>query len=55
VSIVEAATYCGVHPRTIRRAIADGRVAGYRFGGKLVRVDLNEADDRLLRQIPSAG
>jgi excisionase family DNA binding protein len=54
-SINETASYCGIHPRTVRRAIADGRLTGYRVGGKLVRVDLNEVDEKLLQQIPTAG
>jgi excisionase family DNA binding protein len=40
----EAATYLNVTERTIRQMIADGRLTGYRNGGRLVRVDLNELD-----------
>jgi excisionase family DNA binding protein len=54
-SIRGAATYCGVDPRTIRRRVADGTITGYTVGKKLVRVDLNEVDERLLRVIPTAG
>ena len=54
-SINEAASYYGVHPRTIRRAVAAGKIVGYRFGGKLVRVDLAEIDEKLLQQIPTGG
>jgi hypothetical protein len=54
-SIPDAATYCDVHPRTIRRRIADGTIHGYTIGKKLVRVDLNEIDDKLLQQIPTAA
>jgi excisionase family DNA binding protein len=53
VSINDAATYCGVNPRTIRRRIADGSITGYTVGKKLVRVDLNEIDERLLQRIPT--
>jgi excisionase family DNA binding protein len=55
VSINDAAIYCGVNPRTIRRRIADGTIHGVTVGKKLVRVDLNEIDERLLRTIPTAG
>jgi excisionase family DNA binding protein len=55
VSINDAATYCGVHPRTIRRRISDGTITGVTVGKKLVRVDLNEIDARLLQPIPTAG
>jgi excisionase family DNA binding protein len=54
-SISEAADYCGIHPRTIRRRISDGTITGYTVGKKLVRVDLNEIDARLLQPIPTAG
>jgi excisionase family DNA binding protein len=42
--IAEAAAYLQVTDRTIRQMIADGRLTGYRSGGRLVRVDLNEVD-----------
>jgi len=54
-SISDAAAYACVHPRTIRRYISSGIITGYRAGPRLVRVDLNEIDDRLLRPIPTAG
>jgi excisionase family DNA binding protein len=54
VSINQAAEYCGVVPRTIRRRIADGSLTGYRLGTRLVRVDQRDLD-RLLRPIPTAG
>ncbi len=50
----DAADYAGVHPRTLRRRIADGALTGYRMGPRLIRVDLNELDE-LLRPIPAAG
>lgn len=40
----EAAAYLHVTERTVRQMIADGRLVGYRSGGRLVRVDLNEVD-----------
>jgi len=43
-SIAEAAEYLSVTTRTIRQMIADGRLTGYRSGGRLVRLDLNEID-----------
>ena len=44
VKIAAAAEYLQVTDRTIRAMIADGRLTGYRSGGRLVRVDLNELD-----------
>ena len=54
-SINAAADYYKVHPRTIRRAIASGVITGWTVGEKLVRVDLNECDEKLLHVIPTAG
>jgi excisionase family DNA binding protein len=42
--IAEAAEYLQVTDRTVRAMISDGRLRGYRSGGRLVRVDLNEVD-----------
>ncbi|MFI9534986.1 helix-turn-helix domain-containing protein [Nocardia fusca] len=47
VSISDAAFYCSVSTDTIRRAIAHGTITGYRFGGKLIRIDLHEIDDHM--------
>lgn len=50
-SIQVAAGIAGVHPKTIRRWIAEGRITGYRMGPRLVRVDLDELADTLLQPI----
>lgn len=47
-SIADAAHYASVHPRTIRRRIAEGTLTGYRFGPRVLRVDLNEMDSALV-------
>lgn len=52
-SVAEGAEHLDVHPRTIRRMIAEGRLTGYRLGPRIIRVDLNEVD-ALLQPIPSA-
>jgi len=52
VTIAQAANFAACNPRTIRRRIADGSLAGYRMGPRLVRVDLGELD-ALLRPIPA--
>jgi excisionase family DNA binding protein len=43
-SIQDTAEYLGVTDRTVRQMIADGRLTGYRSGGRLIRLDLNEVD-----------
>jgi excisionase family DNA binding protein len=53
-SLEEAATYLGCDARTVRRQIAAGRLKGYRFGNKTIRVDLDELDT-LLKPIPTAS
>lgn len=53
-SIPGAAQYAAVSTKTIRRRISDGTLTGYRFGARVIRVDLNELDG-LLRPIPSAN
>ena len=42
IDIATAAEDIGVHPRTIRRRIADGELKAYRFGPRLLRVDRDE-------------
>jgi excisionase family DNA binding protein len=44
-----AAAYVGVHPKTIRRHIAAGRLPGYHLGQRLIRVDLDELDQLMAR------
>jgi excisionase family DNA binding protein len=54
-TIEDAAQYVGVHTKTIRRAIAAGRLTGYRLpGSRLIRVDMNELD-AVMSPIPTAG
>jgi hypothetical protein len=40
---------------TLDRRIADGTITAYRLGPRLVRVDLNEVDEKLLRPLPPAA
>lgn len=52
-STERAAERYDVHPRTIRRHIAEGTITGYRVG-RLLKVDLIECDRVFLRPIPTA-
>lgn len=54
VSIAHAAEYADVCTKTIRRRISDGSLTGYRMGPRVIRVDLRELNENLLRPIPSA-
>jgi excisionase family DNA binding protein len=53
-TLASAAARHGVHPRTIRRRIADGTITGYRSGPRLVRVDRAEVDAALLTPISTS-
>jgi excisionase family DNA binding protein len=39
-----AAAHAQCHPDTIRRRIAEGKLPAYRFGVKLIRIDLADVD-----------
>lgn len=52
-TIPRAAEEYGVCTRTIRRYISAGRITGYRFGPRMIRVDLDEID-ALLRPMAAA-
>jgi excisionase family DNA binding protein len=55
VSISAAVEYLGLSEKSLRRYIASGLITGYRVGQKrLIRVDLNEVESRLLTPIPTA-
>ncbi len=49
ITVAEAASQ--ISDRTVRRLIADGELNGYRMGrsSRVVRVDLNEIDEQLMR------
>jgi hypothetical protein len=44
-----------VSTKTLRRWISEGKISGFRFGPKLILVDLNEIDVLLLKRIPNGG
>lgn len=51
-----AAQMLDVNGRTIRRLIASGHLAGYRLGGRIIRVSIDDVE-ALLRagRIPTTG
>lgn len=51
VNIAVAAGYADVHPATLRRWIAAGRLPAYRVGPRLLKIDLGELD-QIVRRIP---
>jgi excisionase family DNA binding protein len=53
-SITAAAAYAPCGRRTIQRYIQQGKLTAWRFGPKVLRVDLDEVD-RLFRSVPAAA
>jgi excisionase family DNA binding protein len=53
ITVAETAEYFQASPHMVRRLIADGELTGYRMGHsrRVVRVDLNEVDEQLMRPI----
>lgn len=47
VSLTEAAKHAGCHTATLGRRIRDGSLTAYKFGPRLVRIDLDELDAML--------
>ena len=56
ITVAEAAEYLQISDRTVRRLIADGELNCYRMGqsGRVIRVDLNEIDEQLMRPMSAA-
>lgn len=48
-TLQQAGDYIGVTSRCVREMIADGRLTGYRNGTRLVRVNLDEIDEKLMQ------
>ncbi|RJS47991.1 helix-turn-helix domain-containing protein [Nocardioides cavernaquae] len=48
----DAAERLCINPKTLRRRISDGTIVGYRIG-RLIMVDPEEVDQKLVRVIPS--
>ncbi len=54
-SLRKAAEEYGLNPYTLRRWIRDGLISSYQVGPKLIMVDLDEINERLVRRISSPG
>ena len=51
LSVDEVALKLKLHPRTIRRLLADGRLPGVRFGGKQWRVPADSLRSYIDREV----
>ncbi len=52
VPLIEAAHYAGVPVSTMRHYVRTGQVPAYRFGKRLLQIDLNDID-HLRRRVPT--
>ena len=55
VSIAAAADHYGVSRQTVRRWIASGKITAYRVGPRLIRVDLEEIEARIIHAVPTVN
>ena len=53
LSLEEAAEVMSLSVKTIRRRISDGTLPAYRYGGRSIRIRLDELE-AALRRIPTA-
>ena len=44
MSLSEAADYCGLNEKSIRRYISAGKLQAFRLGSKSIRLDKSEVD-----------
>jgi excisionase family DNA binding protein len=55
VSIAAAADHYGVSRQTVRRWIASGRITAHRLGPRLIRVDLDEIEAKIIHTVPTVN
>jgi excisionase family DNA binding protein len=53
VSIAAAAEHYGVSRQTVRRWIAGGKITAYRVEPRLIRVDLDEIEAKIIHPVPT--
>ncbi len=53
-SVQAVAAMYDVDPKTVRRWIASGLVTGYRVGDRLVKLDLNEVEAKVVTVVIAA-
>ena len=55
VFIAAAAEHYGVSRQTIRRWISRGKIHAYRVGPRLIRVDLDEIEAKIIHTVPTVN
>jgi excisionase family DNA binding protein len=53
VSIAAAADHFGVSPQTFRRWISRGKITAHRIEPRLIRVDLEEIEAKIIHTVPT--
>ena len=53
VSIAAAADHYDVSQQTVRRWIASGKITAYRVGPRLIRLDLDEIEAKIIHTVPT--
>jgi excisionase family DNA binding protein len=55
VSIAAAADHYDLSRQTVRRWIASGKITGHRVGPRLIRVDLEEIEAKIIHALPTVN
>jgi excisionase family DNA binding protein len=55
VSIAAAADHYGVWHQTVRRWISRGKIHAYRVEPRLIRVDLDEIEAKIIHAVPTSN
>lgn len=53
VSIAAAADHYDVSQQTVRRWIANGKITAHRVGPRLIRLDLDEIEAKIIHTVPT--
>lgn len=54
-SIPAIAEMYDVDRKTVRRWVASGLIHGYRIGGHLIKIDLDEVEAKIVKEVPAAS
>jgi excisionase family DNA binding protein len=55
VSIAASADHYGVSQQTVRRWIASGKITAQRVGPRLIRIDLDEIESKIIHAVPTVN
>ena len=54
-SVQAVAEIYDVDEITVRRWISSGLIHGYRIGGRLIKIDLDEVEAKVVQEVPATG